>query len=147
MVVTKQEIKNLITFAAANFPGMQNKELVETAKLWEEMLGGLPLQQVKEALKKVLATAKFFPTVADIQGAIQSIKDDQRNTNFQPLKKTGCTICGGGGFSVILQDGEDRYCRCPCQAGDRLNGWPMAPSWATQTDRRILQGEKVAVNF
>jgi len=141
--VTKQEIKNLITFAAANFPGMQNKELDETAKLWAEMLGGLPLQQVKEALKKVLITAKFFPTIADIQGAIQSIKDDQRNTAFQPLKKTGCSVCGGGGYITVLQEGEDRYCRCPCKAGDRLNGWTMAPSWATQTDRRILTGAQV----
>ena len=147
MQMTKQEIKNLISFAAANFPGIQNKELAETAKLWAEMLGKFSYQQVKEAVKKVLATAKFFPTVADIQAAIQSIKDDQRNTAFQPLRKTDCSVCGGVGFITILQDGEDRYCRCPCKAGDRLNGWTMAPSWATQTDRRILQGEKVTVNF
>ena len=145
--MNKQEIKSLITLAYGSFPSIQNKELVQIGMTWEEMLGELPYPQVKEALKKVLATAKFFPTVADIQGAIQSIKDDQRNTAFQPLKKTGCSVCGGGGYITVLQEGEDRYCRCPCKAGDRLNGWPMAPSWATQTDRRILQGEKIDVNF
>lgn len=121
---------------------MQNKELAETAKMWETMLGNLAYKQVMDALKKVMSESKFFPTVADIQAAIQSIKDDQRNTAFQPLKKTNCSVCGGGGYVIVLQDGEERYGRCPCRAGDRLSGWPMAPSWATQTDRSILQGQE-----
>lgn len=137
-----EEVKSLLVMTLANYPNMQEKDLAPTLKLWREILGFQPYELVKNALKKVLETAKFFPSVAEIQVAIQSIKDDQRNTAFQPLKKTDCSVCGGGGFITVSQGGEDRYCRCPCKAGDRLSGWPMAPSWATQTDRSILQGQE-----
>ena len=40
-----------------------------TAELWYKMLADIPYEIAEKALIKVLATAKFFPTVAEIRAA------------------------------------------------------------------------------
>ncbi len=60
---------NLVGLALANFPNMQEKDMVPTAKLWEKLLGDIPYNVAEKALIKVLATARFFPTVAEIRQA------------------------------------------------------------------------------
>jgi len=44
-----------------------------TANLWSEMLSDIPFDIAKAALIKVLATARFWPTVAEIREAAASI--------------------------------------------------------------------------
>jgi hypothetical protein len=63
----------LLGWAAANFPAMQERDLRPTAELWYRMLADLPYEVAKAALLKVLATAKYFPTVAEIREAAASI--------------------------------------------------------------------------
>lgn len=65
----KKEVINLLGLAAANFPNMQERDLRPTASLWEKMLSDMPYQVAEDALIRVLATAKFFPTIADIREA------------------------------------------------------------------------------
>jgi len=65
----KKEITNLLGLAAANFPNIQGKDLRPTAVLWEKMLSDMPYDVAENALIRVLATAKFFPTVAEIREA------------------------------------------------------------------------------
>ena len=67
--MTPKEIKKLISWAAAAFPGMQEKNLGPTAELWHKMLSDLPYEVAEKALVKVLSSAKFFPTVAEIREA------------------------------------------------------------------------------
>lgn len=67
--MNKQEIKNLIAWAAANNPHLQEKDLRPTASLWARMLSDLPYQVAEAALMKVLSTSKFFPSVSDIRAA------------------------------------------------------------------------------
>ena len=67
--MTKNEIKNLIAWAAANFPHLQEKDLRPTAALWAKMLADIPYATAEAALMKVLSTSKFFPTVAGIRAA------------------------------------------------------------------------------
>jgi len=71
--LTKSEIKKLIGWAAANFPNMQEKDLRPTATLWEKMLSDIPYEIAENALIKVLATTRFFPTVAEIRAAASDI--------------------------------------------------------------------------
>lgn len=68
----KQEVTRLLMLAASNFPSLQEKDLRPTAVLWEKMLSDLPYQQAEMALIRVLSSAKFFPTVADIREAVVS---------------------------------------------------------------------------
>lgn len=71
--MTHQEIKVLIQWAAANFPHIQQKEMGPTAELWYKMLADIPYDIAEKALIKVLATARFFPSIADIREAAVDI--------------------------------------------------------------------------
>lgn len=71
--MTKKEIGQLMALAVANFPHMQEKDLSTTARLWEEMLSDMPFVLAKNALFKVLSTAKFWPNVAEIREAALSL--------------------------------------------------------------------------
>ncbi len=71
--MTQQEATKLVAFALANFPNMQEKDLRPTAKLWAHILSDIPYPVAEKALIKVLATAKFFPTVAEIRDAAMQL--------------------------------------------------------------------------
>jgi hypothetical protein len=67
--VNKKEIQNLLGWATANYPNMQEKDMGPTAALWEKMLSDIPYKVAEKALIKVLAVNKFFPSVAEIREA------------------------------------------------------------------------------
>ena len=67
--MTPKEVSKLMTLAIANFPNMQEKDMDPTLVLWREMLSDMPFEVAKAALIKVLATAKFWPTIAEIREA------------------------------------------------------------------------------
>ena len=67
--MNKKEVTTLLALAAANFPNMQEKDLRPTATLWEKMLSDMPYEVAEKALIRVLSTAKYFPTVAEIREA------------------------------------------------------------------------------
>jgi hypothetical protein len=71
--MNRSEIKKLIGWAAANFPHLQDKDLSPTAELWFKLLPDMPYDIAEKALIKVLATAKFFPTVAEIRAAASDL--------------------------------------------------------------------------
>ena len=147
--MNRAEIKNLIRFAAGSLPNMQNKDLTEIGKSWEEMLGGLSYQQAREALRRVLRSARFWPTVSEILDAVDAIAEERERQTFRAGEKASCPNCAGMGFIGIMQDGEERFGRCPCAAGENYCGLPMVPAWAVVSDRRLLtSGEEVeAIDF
>jgi hypothetical protein len=71
--LTYDEAKRLVVLALSNYPNMQDKDMKATAMLWQKLLTDLTYEQAEAALVKVLITAKFFPTVAEIREAHQSI--------------------------------------------------------------------------
>ncbi len=71
--MTPDEIGILISMTAANFPHVQEKDLGPTVLLWSEILSDIPFKVAKAAIIKVLATAKFWPTVAEIREAAASL--------------------------------------------------------------------------
>lgn len=71
--MNRKEIINLLALATANFPSYQERDMQPTAVLWEKALADIPYQVAEQALLKVLATSKFFPTIADIRDAIAAI--------------------------------------------------------------------------
>lgn len=141
--MNRKEIKSLIDLAAGSLPSIQKKELIEIGNTWEEMLGFLPYQLARDAVKRVLRGARFWPTVSEILDAAEVIKEERQRRTYRPGEKTNCPNCEGMGFIAIMQDGEERYARCPCVAGENYSGLPMAPGWAITSDRSILQGQVV----
>lgn len=73
--MTKSEVIKLIGVATACFPSMMSKEvdLRPAAEAWYAMLGDMDYPLAEAALKKVIATAKFFPTIAEIREAAASL--------------------------------------------------------------------------
>lgn len=78
--MTMNEVTDLLGWAIANFPAMQERDMGPTAKLWHEMLKDVPFKVAKKALLKVLATAKYFPTVAEVLEAIADIAGPRIDT-------------------------------------------------------------------
>lgn len=74
--MTKSEAAALLGWAVANFPNMQERDLRPTAELWYRMLADLPYEIAEKALLRVLATAKHFPTVAEIREAAVELTSD-----------------------------------------------------------------------
>lgn len=72
--MTFEQALELVTIAAAAFPHMQEKDLRPTAQLWAQMLGDLDYRVAKAALTKVLSTARYWPTIAEIREAAAEIK-------------------------------------------------------------------------
>ncbi len=60
--------------ALAGFPSMQDRDMLATARLWEKLLSDLEYELAEAALAKILMTARFFPTVADIREAAVALK-------------------------------------------------------------------------
>jgi len=71
------EVAKLVGLAIANYPNMQDKEMRPTAKLWQMMLSDVSYEVGEKALAKVLTTARFFPTIAEIREAIAEIEDEE----------------------------------------------------------------------
>lgn len=71
--MTKGDAIKLVAIAVAAFPTMLERDMAPTASAWFEMLGDLEYPLALNAVKKVLSTAKFFPTVADIRDAAASM--------------------------------------------------------------------------
>lgn len=81
--MTLNETKNLLAWTIANFPSMQERDMGPTAKLWHQMLKDIPYAIAEKAIFKILATAKFFPTVSEILEAIADITNPELNTAAQ----------------------------------------------------------------
>ncbi|HMM22946.1 MAG TPA: replicative helicase loader/inhibitor [Selenomonadales bacterium] len=72
--MTFEEAKKLVIMGLSAFPHMQDHDMRQTAILWSKLLADLDCSLAEAALVKVLMTAKFFPTVADIREAADSMK-------------------------------------------------------------------------
>jgi len=75
--LTNSQITSLVALAAANYPHLQDKDMKPTAALWKEILSDIPFDVAKAAIIKVLSTARFFPTVAEIREACATLTNPQ----------------------------------------------------------------------
>jgi len=78
--MTPEEVSRLLVLAVANFPNLQDKDMEPTAMLWQKMLSDMPYQLAENALVKVLATSKFFPSVAEIREAASQLTQPAQMT-------------------------------------------------------------------
>ena len=67
----KSETAQLLTLIALNYPKFETP-LAKT-NLWYELIGDLPFSLVQTALKKVMLTSPYPPTIADLRKAAAEI--------------------------------------------------------------------------
>ena len=73
---TRETMKMMAVLKAAYpryYQGLGQEELRQAAALWETMLGEYPYETVSKAVKALIATMKFVPTIADVIEKIQLI--------------------------------------------------------------------------
>jgi hypothetical protein len=140
--MTEQEVKKLVALSVGSFPSIQQKDLDQIKKTWVEMLGKLPYQLAKDAVKNCLRKSRFFPNVADILDGADHIKTEQERRLYAP-RDNSCPNCDFGVVMLMLRDGTEAGYRCPCPLGNDYNGLPPVPGWALTSDRRMLQGEQI----
>lgn len=78
--MTINETKNLLAWAIANFPSMQERDMRPTAKLWCKMLEDVPYKIAEKALFNLLARSKHFPTIAELLEAIADVVNPEKDT-------------------------------------------------------------------
>jgi hypothetical protein len=76
--MTKSQAASLVALAAANYPGMQEKDLTPTAQVWKNMLSDIPYEIAKQAVMKHLVTGKYFPTIAEIRKHAEELTRPKR---------------------------------------------------------------------
>lgn len=67
--MTDADIKRLIGMALGAFPSYQERDMRPTAILWSKVFADISYPIAEAALVKVLTTAKYWPTPADIREA------------------------------------------------------------------------------
>lgn len=78
--MTRKETAQMLALLSASYPrfGLKTDELALSA--WHEMLQDLPGNVVAVAVKRMIATLKFPPTIADIRGAVADATRDANGT-------------------------------------------------------------------
>lgn len=79
--MTDKEVGNIFLLAMANFPHLQEKNMKPTLMLWKEMLTDLPYAVALPGMKKLLSTAKFFPSIAEIREACTAMTEPRQLTH------------------------------------------------------------------
>lgn len=76
--MTKAETVTLLQTITVMYPGTKVRADELTIGVWHEMLGDLPGDVVAAAVKRMCATLKFPPSIADIRAAVnETVKDAQ----------------------------------------------------------------------
>ena len=73
--MTIEESKKLVLLALMAFPNLQDKAFSAkgVAMLWQKLLNDIPYDVAEKAVSKVLITSKYFPTIAEIRQAAESL--------------------------------------------------------------------------
>lgn len=75
--MTLKEAANLVAWAVANFPALQERDMRPTAELWARVLSDIPYDVAEAALLQVLTGARYFPSVAEIRQAAVNLMRGQ----------------------------------------------------------------------
>lgn len=74
--MTRKGTAQLLMLLSASYPRFAFKADEETVNIWYGMLEDLPDEVVAVATKRMIATLKFPPTIADIREAVASTAQD-----------------------------------------------------------------------
>lgn len=76
----------------AFYKDISQNEVKNTAKLWSTMFADEPVQIVTEAVKALICTLKYPPTIADVKERIAMITQPQEMTEMEAWQKVKSAI-------------------------------------------------------
>lgn len=92
--MTKQETTMILGVLKTSYPNfykdMDKRQMLDTIELWSEMFVNEDLEIVKVAVKCLINTLRFPPTIADIKDEIYKLKNNQQEdimVLYSKLKK------------------------------------------------------------
>lgn len=69
--MTKEETALILGIIKTAYPSayknMEKSEALNAVNLWSEMLSDIPAEKIKKAVKKIIATSEFPPSIAQIR--------------------------------------------------------------------------------
>lgn len=90
----------LIGDLAAAFPSLEVTDA--TIEAFDKGLADVPLKLLRPAIGQCIATAKFFPSVAEIRERVGAMKMDKP-------APVNCLRCHGSGMEMVTAGRDDRY--------------------------------------
>lgn len=78
--MTRKGTAQLLMLLSASYPRFAFRADEETVNIWHGMLEDLPDEVVAVATKRMIATLKFPPTIADIREAVASAVQDAKGS-------------------------------------------------------------------
>jgi hypothetical protein len=79
--------------------------------IYEERTAHIPISILSRAVSKILDTATWFPTVAELLEACEAVRLEMRAAlKFQPCD---CEVCSNG-WRITTTDGITNAWRCEC---------------------------------
>ena len=85
--MTREETKAILAILKAGYPNfykdMTKEDATNTINLWTTMFADDPAQVVTEAVKSLMCTLKFPPTIADVKEKIALITQPQATTEME----------------------------------------------------------------
>jgi hypothetical protein len=113
------EIKKLVAVLVASFPA--SKVTAETVAAYERMLADLDYQVANAAVERLLATAKWLPTIAEIRESCLALTVGEKTPGGEAWGSVLAAIKGAGYYrtpGVDFQFSDELVLRCV-----RLMGW------------------------
>ena len=89
--MNETEVVSLVTLAIASYPSAQDKDPEPIVKAWQLMLADIPYGIAKAALVRVCRSSKFFPSIAEIVEAADSI--DPRSEHLPTAAEAWEEVC------------------------------------------------------
>jgi hypothetical protein len=94
--MTREETKAILAILKAGYPNfykdMTKEDATNTINLWTTMFADDPAQVVAEAVKSLMCTLKFPPTIADVKEKIALITQPQQLTEMEAWRTVKSAI-------------------------------------------------------
>lgn len=115
--MTEIEAQKIVTVIAAAWPGQVSRltptQQADQQRIYRRMLGDLPYPVVNAAVERLLATAKFLPTIAEIREACVFVADGDKRTGLEAWGDVVRAMSRQGAYRV---PGVDFFWRDPIVA-------------------------------
>lgn len=149
--MTQAETAKLVAVLMAAYPS--NRATPQTSQIYERMLADLDYPEANAAVERLLATAKWMPTVAEIRETALAITVGERKPGGEAWGAVLRAISGMGymrqpGKDFVFSDpttarcvalmGWERLCSSENEVADRARFTELYDQLATQERRKQL---------
>lgn len=141
--MTAQEIAGIMTMLHVAYPryyaNTKDEEKKAALQLWSVMFADFDYEIVTAAVKAVIATNKFPPTVADINEKLQLLTNTQAMSELEAWDKVRKAICNSS------YNSEEEFNKLPEECKALVHSSHQLKAWAQVSEKEL--NTVVASNF